>query len=650
MNRETGAPAKFAKLLEPGRIGSMKLKNRIVMPAMATNYASEDGFVTDRMVDYYAERARGGVGLVIVEVVDVQHPLGNTVKRQLAIDDDKFIPGLRRLARSVHRQGARVVIQLHHAGRKARTVFTHLQPVAPSPIPLAGYDMPRELSKGEIADLVARFAREALRAQQAGLDGVELHAGHQYLISSFLSAASNKRADEYGGPLANRARFLLEVIQAIRSTVGRDFPVWCRLSAREFELEGGITIEETCQVASMAEKAGVDAIHVSGWPTPAFRFPPMGEPPGTMIDFAAAIKRAVSVPIIAVGRITPELGEQALRERKADFIAFGRSLIADPYIGNKLTAGRPEDITPCIGCLHCHESMRGYGTEDGYMQCAVNPHVGRERTTRLRTATRAKKVLVVGGGPGGMMAAITAASRGHAVVLCERLGKLGGQLDLAVVPPHKDNLKPLAEHLVRQLQVLGVEVRLNAEVSRDYVSRLKPDAVVLASGAAPSVPEMSGASGGNVVTAQEVLSGSKAVGEKVVIIGGQLIACETAEYLASHGKRVTILGRRRPVGQQIRSAYGRRLMLQRLAQAGVNIEEHVEVAEIGSDGVRCRRDGRDVSFPADTVVLATGSAPTSGLAQELAGQIKQLYSVGDCVSPRGIAEAIEEGFMAGRSI
>lgn len=640
----------FETLFQPGRIGQLRIKNRLVMPAMATNYAAEDGSVTRRLIDYYAERARGGVGLIITEVTDIQRPLGSIMKRQLAVDDDRLIPGLRRLTTAIHRHRAKVFMQLHHAGRRADTVHFHQQPVAPSPMPVPGGAVPRGLAPEEMADIVARFAAGARRAQQAGFDGVELHAAHGYLISQFLSAAFNKRTDKYGGSLTNRARLLLEVFQAIRAETGPDFPICCRISAQEYGFEGGITLNEAIRTARLIEKAGADAIHVSGWPVSSFRYPPMAEPPGTMLHLAAAIKQAVGLPVIAVGRITPELAERALAQGEADFVAMGRALIADPHLPFALATGRPEHIRPCVGCLICNEHFSNNETGDAALRCAVNPAVGKERATKARWIRTRKAALVVGGGPGGMTAAITAARRGYQVTLCERSDRLGGQLNLAVVPPYKSGWASLLDYMKAQLKSWEVEVKLNTEVTVQYIRDIAPYAVVLATGATPYRPQIPGIADGNIICARDLLSGKSQAGQRVVVIGGQRVACETAEYLAAMGKDVVILGRQRPIGQEIVPEYGRRLILGRLQQAGGTLVEHVEVTSIDKAGVHTRKDGAVKLYPADTVVLAAGSTPDNTLAQQLADRAGRIYHVGDCVTPRGIAEAIEEGFLAARSI
>ena len=636
----------FPKLFEPGRIGSLELKNRLVMPPMATNYASKDGSVTDRQIDYYEERAKGGVGLIIVEFSVVDSPIGKGAMRQIVIDHDRFIPGLSKLAAAIKRHGAKVAIQLHHAGRQTFSQITGHQLVAPSPIPVLGGEQPRELTLEEIGALIRRFGEAAERAKKAGFDGVEIHGAHGYLISQFLSPLSNHRQDAYGGSVEKRARFLLEVIKAVRSKVGKGYPVWCRLSAVEIGADGGITVEETQTVAKLAEKAGVDAIDVSAHPVGPTRRPPMAQPPCSFVPFAAAVKKIVSVPVMAVSRIPPELGEGVLRDGKADFIAIGRGLLVDPYLPQKAEKGKMEEIRPCICCLTCLDSIRW--RKEGVC-CVVNPALGREGEYQVKPAESPKKVVVVGGGPGGMEAARVAALRGHKVVLFDEGEKLGGQLLLAAKPPFKDTLETFRQYLVRQVTKLGVELRLRQKFTAEMLSELKPDSVILATGVKSFIPQIPGIQSMKVVQASQVLMGAE-TGERVVVIGGELVGCETALLLMERGKKVTIMRRGPELATKVHRLI-REPMLGRLKYKGVTMLTGVEYQEITDAGVVIRTStGERKVVEADTVVLAAGSTPNTELAAALKGKVAQVVSVGDCVEPRSIMEAVEEGYRAGLNV
>ncbi|MCJ7655137.1 MAG: FAD-dependent oxidoreductase, partial [Dehalococcoidia bacterium] len=636
----------FPKLFQPGRIGSLELKNRLVMPPMATNYALKDGSVTQRQIDYYEERAKGGVGLVIVEISCVDSTSGKGAAKQIAIDDDRFIPGLSKLAEAIRRHGAKAAIQIHHAGRQTSAKLTGNQPVAPSPIPAPGGEQPRELTPSEIATLVDRFAEAAERAKKAGFDGVEIHGAHGYLISEFLSPLSNRRQDAYGGSVENRARFLLEVIEAIRKRVGRSYPVWCRLSAMEIGVEGGITLEETQVVAQLAEKAGVDAIHVSAHQIGPARRPPMAQPPCIFVPLAEGVKKVVSIPVIVVGRIPPELGEGVLRDGKADFISIGRALLADPHLPQKVAMGRMEDITPCICCLTCLDSVSW--RREGVC-CVVNPTLGREREYELKPAESPRKVVVVGGGPGGMEAARVAALRGHKVVLFDDGDELGGQLLLAAKPPFKDTIGTFRRYLVGQITKLGVELRLRQRFTAEVLNELKPDVVVLATGVSPFIPQIPGIQSKKVLQANEVLTGAE-TGERVVVIGGELVGCETALYLVERGKKVTIMRRGPKLATKVHH-FIREPLLGRLRFKGVSMLTGVEYEEITEAGVVIRTGtGERKLVEADTVVLAAGAVPNTELLAALQGKVARVFSVGDCAEPRGIREAVEEGYRAGLDI
>lgn len=645
----------FPRLFESARIGEIELKNRIVMPAMGTNLGTPEGYVTEQIKDYYEERAKGGVGLVIVEVTCIDSPTGKTVARQLVVDDDRFISGLSELAEAIHRHGAKAVLQLHHAGRGAKSAITHTQPVAPSAIPmplvtLVGYEgeIPRELSISEIKDLVSKFGEAGERAKRAGFDGIEIHATGFYLVAQFLSSTSNKRQDEYGGELRNRARFLLDIIKAVKEAAGQTYPIVCKLSAREFGPEAGITLEEGQQIAQMAQEAGADAIEVAGmvWGVSPRIRPPTSERPGSFLPFTEAIKKVVTIPVIGGGRIDPELGEKVLEEGKADFIAIGKGLITDPQLPAKAASGRIDEIRPCIGCIRCIDNVTQQG---GGLVCAVNAAASREREYGLGPAERSKRVLVIGGGPAGMEAARVAALRGHQVALYEKESSLGGQLLQAVVPPHKDNLAKLIDYLITQMMKLGITVKLGLEATPGLIEEAQPDVLILATGATSLVPDIPGIDRPTVVTARQVLDGEE-VGGRVVVIGGALVGCETAEFLAEQGKRVTILEILDEVATGIIPAL-RSLLLSRLADRGVTMMTSVKCQEVTDRGIAIiTKEGQKQTIEADNVVIAAGAKSNKALLEALEDKISEIYAIGDCLEPQGILEAIADGYRIGRII
>ncbi len=635
---------RFPQLFQPFRLGELELRNRIVMPPMATKYSSHDGFVTDQLKDYYAARAHGGVGLVIVEASCVDAPTGKGFQRQLLVDHDRFVAGLAELVDVVKQGGANIAIQLHHAGLEARSSITGVQPVAPSAIPKPGYEVPRELSTEEVSELVLCFARAAQRAKHAGFDGVEMHGAHGYLIAQFLSSFFNKRSDVYGVGIEGRARFLVEIIRKTRELVGREYPVWCRMNGREFGAQGGLSTEEAQQVAQMVQNAGADAIDVSvmAYGVSPRTAPPMAQPPGNLVRFAEAIKSVVSIPVIAVGRIDPPTAETVIEEGRADLIAIGRALIADPELPNKATAGQLDDIRPCIGCQTCLDCVTAW---DESVRCVVNPAVGREWEAVVRRADKPKKVLVVGGGPAGMEAARVSALRGHSVVLYERGQSLGGQMLLASIPPYKEALETFADYQRSQLSRLGVKVELGQEVTASLVEEAKPDAVILATGVRLAIPKIPGVDRANVVTAFDVLLDKVEVGSKVGVIGAEVVGCETAEFLADKGKNVTLMRRGDDVATNLNPS-SRQHLLARLEAKGVTILTGLHYEEITDEGVVITtREGQRQTVEVDTVVLAAGSLRDIELYQALEGKVPELYLVGDCVEPRNIMAAVADGYF-----
>jgi len=636
------------RLWEPFRIGQMELRNRIVMPPMVTRYGSEDGYVTERTRNYYEARARGGASLVIVEATYI-HLQGQAFENQLGISNDKFLPGMSELVQAIHKHGAKIAVQLHHGGREAQSRLSGVQPVAPSPLAGMAGEIPKELTVDEIAEIVTLFAEAALRARKAGFDGVELHGAHSYIIDQFLSPSSNKRRDAYGGGVRNRTRFLVEVIKAVRDAVGEDYPVWCRINGKEYGKKEGTTLEDAQETARMAQNAGCDAIHVSAYgPKTPTNLTSAIFTPAVIEDLAAGIKQAVTVPVIAVGRITPEAGERILEEGKADLIAIGKALLADPELPNKVISGRLEDINPCIVCMGCRDDLRL--PEVVGIRCSVNAALGKEKEYEIVPARKPRKVLVVGGGPAGMETARVAALRGHRVTLWEKEPRLGGQLVQAALAPHKDRIAPLTAYLQTQMKKLGVKVELSHEATVATIEEFKPEVVILATGVRPLVPEIPGMNQAHIVQAGDVLEGRVEVGNRVVVIGGELVGCETAEFLADKKKKVTVMRR----GPEMALAVGaslRAFFLNRLSEKGVTLLTEIKYNEIIPGGiVVTTKEGEKKTIEADTIVLAAGSIPDTKLYQGLKGKVPEIHCAGDCVAPRTIRDAIAEGYRLGLEI
>ena len=639
------------RLFEPIKIGGMTIKNRIAMPAMGTGFATKEGFVTERTKDYYETRAKGGAGLVIVECTCVDFPRGIHTLHRLVIHNDSSLPGLTELAQVIKKHGARAIIQLNHAGRMAKSKITGFQPVAPSPISYpaassAGGEIPRALTTEEVSEIVHLFARAAARAKKAGFEGIEVHAAHGYLLAEFLSPFSNKRQDQYGGVIENRARILIEVLNAIRKSVGDDYPLWCRINGQEYGVEGGFTLEDSRAVAEMVDGI-VNAIHVSAWGYGQKSLANYPDTFGGLLPLAEAIKSVFTKPVITVGRMTLELGEQAIEECKADIIALGRELIADPEIPKKALSGRLEDIRPCIACFHCHDVgiMR-----DSSMACAVNAATGRESEYEINPTTEIKKIAIIGGGPAGMEAARVLSLRGHKVVLFEKEAQLGGQLNVASMPPHKQRIKPLITYLLTQLEKLQVEIRLNAEANVEEIKNLKPDAVLLATGSSPLIPQLPGANLDHVVTAIDILARRADAGHKVVVIGAGSTGCETAEFLLERGKDVTVV-EMLPVLASDMGFRDRLRLLLRITSLPINFITNARCSEIQKSGVMVMtQQGGKQFIGADTVVLAVGAKPNNSLFPLLQADGLKTHTVGDCRQGAKIADAIGDGFRIGYSL
>ncbi|MEM2085802.1 MAG: FAD-dependent oxidoreductase [Archaeoglobaceae archaeon] len=637
------------KLLEPTKVGIMHLKNRIVMPPMCTRLARPDGSATKELISYYEERAKGGVGLIIVEYSFIDEKESRAAICQLGVHTDHMIPGLSELAETIQAYGAGAVLQIAHGGRQTTPEIMGLQPVAPSAISckVTGV-LPRELTITEIEEIEDSFALAANRAKRAGFDGIELHGSHGYLICSFLSPYTNKRTDKYGGSTENRARFALEIIEKVREKVGEKFTVGIRISGDEF-VPGGLSLEETTKIAQLLESAGVDYIHVSAGnfeSAPHF-VNPMYFPRGYLLHLAEAIKTRVNVPVIAVGSLDVYTAEKALKEGKADLVAFGRALIADPEIPKKIAENRIDDIIPCIrgneGCLSRFFAGKA-------IRCEVNPKVGREREFVLKKAEKKKKVVVIGGGPAGMEVARITALRGHEVILLEKEARLGGHLLEASTPEFKSDLRRLLEWLVKQLEKSGVTIRLNTEATPKLIKDLAPEVLIIATGSEFSL-NIAGANQEHVATAKDVLLGKKKLGDIVVVVGGGLVGCETALYITKElGKRVILLEMLDQVLYDAEPLTASAL-LEMLKVSGVEIRTSCCVREIKSHSVVCEdKNGQTYEIQANSVILATGLQARTDLIAKFRDLSAELFLVGDCVRPRRIYNAFEEAWRVALSI
>ncbi len=621
----------------------------MVMAPMATHYADETGAVTQKFKDYYVARARGGVGLMVIESGYI-HPLGRGGMRRLGLHDDRLIPGLKELVDLVHADGAAICSQIHHAGRQINVAFTGGRyPVSASSIP-AGMEgvVPRTLRVEEIEELVEAFGQAARRSLAAGFDAILIHAAHGYLIHQFLSPLSNRRKDRYGGTFTRRLRFLKEVVHRCLEEVGKEYPLMVRFSADEF-IAGGFTLREGQKIAQNLEQWGVKAIHVSGGThdTQEMEIQPMAIPRGCLVHLAEGIKKVVQVPVATVGRIVdPKMAEDILQQGKADLITLGRALLADPEFPKKAQGGRADEIRPCIACLqgcldHLYQGLP--------ITCLVNPQAGREVEFRIKPAEKRKKVLIIGGGPGGMEAARVAALRGHEVTLVEKEDHLGGQFHLASFPPGKQEIRVFLEYLVGQLKKLNVKIFLNQEISPAKIPQTDAEVIILASGGTPQKPEIPGVERENVLTAWEALMNPERIGEKALVVGAGAVGAETAEFLADRGRQVTLIEMVKEIALD-EERINRKLLLRRLGEKGVKVRVLTKATAIIPQGVEVEANGRREILPADTVVLATGVQSNKSLEEGLKSLKLDFYSIGDCVTPRKAIDAIHEGFKTGLQI
>lgn len=630
-------------LFSPIRIAGHTVRNRIVLPSMHTGFANPDGTVSPRMLAFLEPRA-AGIGILTVEHATV-HPSGRRISTdQLVIWDDDCVPGLRQAADLAHRQGALAVVQLSHAGRQTTAQVVGARPVAPSAVTCTAFpDPPRELEAHEIPAFQAMFVEAAERAARAGLDGVELHAGHGFLLNQFLSPHYNRRQDGYGGDTGRRARFVTEIIREIRGRLGPHFMIILRMSVVE-GVEGGLEVPESRRLALLFQEAGIDLLHCSiGVAFNRYLYcPPMAMGHACLLPLAAAIKEVVKVPVIAVGRLhDPRLAEAALREGKADMVAMGRGLIADPSLPQKAARGDLDGIRLCVGC---NQACRARP-----LTCTINAQAGNERERPVAPASHPRRVLVLGGGPAGLEAARTAASRGHRVVLLESADRLGGQMVVGSIPPTKGELMVWVRYAEGELRRMGVEIRLGERATAATLSDLSPDCVVVATGGVPLRPPIPGLGSEQVVSAVDALSGRADVGRQVVVIGGGETGCETADHLASEGRQVTIVEMLPAIAREV-AFEPRHYLLQRLSAGNVQLLTSTRVAGVGAGWVEVDAPTGRSRLGADTVVLAVGSAPNPWPAEELSGMAPEIHVIGDAASPGDLVKAIHSGFLVGAAI
>lgn len=688
----------FKNLSKPGKIGSMVLRNRIVMPAMETWSASTDGTVTETTINHYSRRAEGGVGLIIIEMTNPT-PGCMCFPGELEISEDKYMPGMSKIADTIHAGGAKACVQLTHGGVFAHNSTSDQPAFTPSGVgtfSLPGMEL-KVMTKEDIQQVVEDFAASALRAKAIGFDAVELHGAHGYLLVEFLSSYYNRRTDEYGGSVYNRTRISIEIIQKIKEYCGKDFPVLYKISAEDFT-PNGITIDQSVEMCKYLEEAGADAITVSGG-TLDSRIPDFFDvmlegkeatedmgltngistatwipstycPRNLYTEQAAAIKKALNIPVITICSLRPEKADEMIGAGEADFAAFGRQILADPDFPTKLIEGRIEDVRQCLRCNEC----LGAGNKNRTLHCAVNPDLGHDlhQNTMLVKSDTVRKIAVIGSGPAGLNAAITAKTCGHDVVLFEKAERLGGLMYYVGKPDFKIDYKKYTEYLIHTVEKLGITIRINTEFTVEIAEQEKFDKIIAATGSEWVMPDVEGANNETVLNPLEVLDGNYPDVDSFIVLGTGLVGCEVSMFLAEKGKKVTMIGR----GPNCNPAnlYGVDWNINaRLAVDKVDVQMDTKPVKISKTEVVCETkkikskhnpntgkgterpydrnapyDGEVKTFTADAVIGAMGMKAVNSLAYELIEKGYPVEIVGDAQKVRKILQAVHEGYNAGR--
>lgn len=634
------------KVFEPMKINGLELKNRMVVSAMVTNYCTPDGNATEKFIAYHEHKAKGGWGLIITEDYAVTPTAGGFVNLP-GLWEDGQIESHRKLTERVHAAGGKIAAQIYHAGRETSSAVTGVQPVAPSAVREPSMpETPRELTIPEIHTLVEQFGDCAKRAKAAGFDAVEVHGAHGYLVGAFASPFSNKRSDEYGGTIRNRARFGMEIIRNIKEKCGKDYPVLYRISSVEY-VPGGLGIEESKVIARLMEEAGADCIHCSQgvYASTHTIIPPSVFPRAGYVEHAAEMKKAVQIPVIAVGRINDvEIAESVLQSEKADLVTMARASLADPELPNKVLKGRGDEVIRCIGCLQGCIGENGKGNG---IRCLVNPLTGMEDEYDLTPAEKAKQVLVIGGGIAGCEAAISAALKGHKVTLIEKNDRLGGQWIPASVPIGKSEFTSFLCWQKSMLEKMHVQILLNTTADAELIKLYEPDTVIIATGSRPFIPPIQGADQDFVVTAHDVLLGKTEPGNRVVVIGGGLVGAETADMLGQQCEQVTMI-EMLPQIMKDGEAAPTKYMKERFSQNGVQIHTSTKLLEIGDHTVTAEKDGeRFVLENIDTVIIAVGVKTDRTLLDSMEHVSCKILKAGDANGVKNGYLGIREGYEAG---
>ena len=632
----------FKVLFQPIKIGRMEVRNRLVVPPMGTNLANDDSSVSQRLIDYHAENAKGGFGMITIEVTAVD-PTGKAIIREPGLWCDEQIAGYAKLAEAIHRHGAKMSVQLHHAGRQTvAAIINGEQPISASPLPCPYcQEVPRALSTEESYAMIEKFVDAAERAAKAKADAVEVHGAHGYLIAQYMSSYSNRRVDEFGGSFVNRMRFPGLIVQRIKERLGNDFPVIFRMSGEE-KTVGGRGIAESRAVARYMENLGVDAMHVASgvYGSLEWVWGASDSPLGYMTQFAEDVKGSVNIPVITVGRINdPYIAEELVASGRADMVSIGRQSIADPHFPNKIMSGRVDEIIPCIACHQgCSEQMLlGNG-----ITCVVNPFSGREGEWKIEPTKKSKKIMVVGAGPAGLEAAWIMAKRGHQVTVYDKDDEVGGNFRIAALPPGKGDLAKSISFYFHMGRKHGVKYALGTEVNAELIKREGPDAVILATGSLPLMPAINGIKNVNFIKANDVLAGKAATGSKVLIAGGGMIGSETAEFLCEYGKEVTIVEMRPEIAADMNEMVKINFM-RRLKAHGVKALTSAKITSFHDTGIDYEQDGQSHSLKGfDTIILSLGTVANNPLEDQIRDLVEDVRVIGDARKAGKVLKAIQE--------
>ncbi|MBU2521780.1 MAG: FAD-dependent oxidoreductase [Proteobacteria bacterium] len=634
----------FPHLFSSGQIGKCRLKNRIIMPLFPTKYATENK-VNQKMAEFYRARAKGGVGLIVLDCPCLDYPRAYKGPHELRFDQEEYASGLIELINIIHNEGAKAFMQLNYPKERSfgKEVPGTKKKGDKWVVPLANF-----MSLEDADEILGIMVHGAKKAKETGYDGVEIQASYGDLIAQLLSPVLNKRDDELGGSLENRARFLTRLITKVKDAAGEDFPVMVKLVCDEF-VSGGLNIDDAQKVALLVENAGADAIvaNAGNKSTKFITIPTHESPPGTLVHLASQIKEKVNIPVVAIGKInSPDLADEIIRKGDADFVAIARALVADPDFPRKAEAGMTDEIR---GCIYCLEDCAEKGVPGIGRCCTVNPFAGLEYLWRILPASEKKKVLVIGGGPGGMQAAILADQRGHEVELWEQ-NQLGGQVRLAGKAPFKEEVSEVLRYLKHCLDNSKVTVHTGHRAGADEIISFAPDVVIVATGSREGGLDMPGIDSDIVVFARDLYEQEYDLGRRVVIIGGGDIGCETADWLSKDGREVSVVEILPQVLPKMKKIPRERL-LSRLSEKGVKIFTETHAISIEKNRINLRRkDGKKFFIEADKVVVAIQPKPEDSLLKELKNKIKNIIAVGDAKMPGNIGSALRSAMEAALKI